>query len=370
MECFTVVSGHPLLITRVFVNWRVFRSPGLQLGNGKRLLLLNPVPALAEWHVLQQMVCTPTDKGILPVSSLYEDKGIQGTQACPAQELGAGLIEACRENLRESGLLDFARDTEPPAEEDGANGPQLEADSEPVRITERTWLDWTDPAPVQEKRNAIQVHLIILQVACTLQFLLYMAALPFFFVIYYPSELGMLCYAGCIYALGAAIAATFARAWRKIVPDGAGAVGKVAIMLVYPPAAMRAIQKLSPILHDNRHESAVVLALTGKGKNGYAYIAHVFACLKHRLFARSMDAEYVEALRTANDRLSHAILSHWSLEIAPVLHSAENAEKEARCFCPLCGISLTTMPDFCPHCLEVRLQEIPSTKKNSCGNSA
>lgn len=208
------------------------------------------------------------------------------------------------------------------------------------------------------------MHLVILQIVCTLQFLLYMAALPFFFVIYYPSESGMLCYAGCIYALGAVITVTFARAWKKIIPNGSGSAGKVATMLIYPPAAMRAIQKLSPILHCRCHESAVALALIGREKDGCAYIAYVLACLEHRLFTRSLEKENAEALKKANDMLVAAILNHWSLETAPVLYSPEHVEKEARCFCPVCGISLTTMPELCPHCLEVRLQAIRHDSKS------
>lgn len=364
MECFTVAPGHPLLITRIFLHWRVFRSPGLQLGNGKRLILLNPFPALAEWHLVQQAVCTPTDKGVLACASLHEGKRIISS----AQEIEADELAACHDNLRESGLLDFVVANEKQhGEENATSSQQFAGDAKPI-IPEQAWRDWTDPASLLEKRNAIRVHLIILQIACTLQFLLFMAALPFFFVIYYPSELGMLCYAASIYALGAVIAATFARAWRKIIPSGAGAAGKIATMLLYPPASMRAIQKLSPILHGNRHESAIALALMGK-KDGYAYITHVLACLKYRLFARSLTKENSEALERANDNLARAITHHWSLETAPLLHSSEHVEKEARCFCPVCGISLATTPEFCPHCLEVRLQKV-SSRQTSESNTA
>ena len=349
-ESLVLVEGSPVLVTRVFWRWRVFRVPGVRFSKGKRLLFLNPLPWLAEWHTAPRVDVTFSDAGVLPVSSLYGDMLERGASVPGAGEIfeprrnAAGHIIAAVPSAEERSRLDAL------CKESGLEGAWGEAG-----FTEDALARWADPAPLQAKRRRIRVHLVLLQLLCTAQLLCVLIGMPVVLLADLPYLYLFVCIAA-MYAVGACVVLVFLLAWRRLMPGRLSGIGKALWMCLYPPAAIRAIQTLSPAMRVSLHESAVVLALAGKGgAQAYkSYLADVLTRLLRRTFSRSLAPEAVSALERANHKLSIAIVYHWKPSRPPALFTPETAEHGAVCYCPLCGVSLAVPTEYCPQCLEIR----------------
>lgn len=349
-ECVITVEGHPALVTRLFLRWRVFRSPGISLGTKKRLLFLNPAPWLAEWHVVPQLFFTPTGEGLVPASSLLDV--VQGQE----QHIRTGREHLFALSRDAEGRLQAAdpKGEEKAEVEKKLRGCGLEGADAVTGFSRSSLLPWLDPMPFWAKRRRVRVHLVLLQVLCTAQLCtglalapLLLAELPLLHVII-GSGVAM-------YVLGLLVACVFLLAWRRLRPDDTYGVVKAIWMLLYPPASIRAIQTLSPAMRTACHESTLMLTLTGKKRGGTEYLRHALACLACRDYSLSLAPAASEALRAANSELAEAMKQHWNPGPLQPLIDPQQLEKGATCYCPMCGVSMAVSTEYCPNCREVRM---------------
>ena len=75
----------------------------------------------------------------------------------------------------------------------------------------------------------------------------------------------------------------------------------------------------------------------------------VAVCTLRSFWDRHPDAE--QPLKAWHDEARHA---NWKTPPPPPLHNPANLEKEATCYCPVCGIGMAAAMERCPHCLEVK----------------
>ena len=410
------MDGHPALVTRIFLRWRVFRSPGVSLGRKKRLIFLHPAPWLAEWHIVPQLFFTPTAKGIVPAASLQDvipgqdSRVTENAAPFALRRDGAGRLEAIIPDAAEQAAVEKilqgcglenvnpgcgnARSGLKSADaylgNAGAGPEGASACAEPFSQAPAVWLEaglspevlasWLAPGPFLEKRGRVRTHLAVLQILCTTQLCaglamapLLLADLPLLYVI-----IGC---AASLYGLGLLIAGTFIHAWQRLLPGDNHGLFKAFWMLLYPPASIRAIQTLSPAMRVPCHESAFMLALEEKQGSGVEYLRHVLACLAWRDYSRSLSPAASRALREANGVLAKAMKQQWGFGELPVpsgqtarpglcnqvaqsapaaLIDPAQLEKGSVCYCPMCGVSMAVPVEYCPQCREIRMLPVDS----------
>lgn len=316
MECLVVVDGRPVLFMRLARGWRVFRSPGISLTREKRLLLMNPLPWLADWHTAPQDELTLTRMGVVSANSL------------------AGMT-------------------------DGAQRPVLLADDDQQALLARQaaaergdLAAWTDPGPVTAALHQARWPLALLKGLCAGQFLTVFLGAPWL-VMAFPLSHVLLPFLALVYGFSACIASCWARIWLKTRHGSKFGMLRVLWLLIYPLAAMRAVQSITQGLVPARHETALARALLGTGRSGRVYICHALVRLRHCTWPCSLGPEAGAALAAANEELAMAIKAHWALG-ENACHPPCGGHAGAVCVCPVCATAMAVHEEYCPHCPEVR----------------
>ena len=367
MECCALIPERSTLFTRAFSRWRIDRLPGCAFAGGKRLVLLPPPPFAGEWHAAPLPDATLTDLGIVTVSSLREYP--QGLSKPGLLKFDDPAAEPYLQAFADAGYVFPGRRTVLPFDKN--TGKKDKADSSPAPAPELA--RWVDSGPARERLGRLRSGFTLLKILCTMQFLWAFAGAPL--LLRYFSLEGMLWpYLFVLYWLGGTIAASFARIHRRVHGQRWKALGKALWLFVYPLSAMRAVQIVCNNALPACHESAVAEALLNRRAAGPEkspgpnteneqpdsadaathYLADITAKLRHRLFFQSLTAEASLALAKANERLLQAIYANWKTPPPPPLHNPANLEKEATCYCPVCGIGMAAAMERCPHCLEVK----------------
>lgn len=385
MECFLLTPEHSVLFTRVFMRWRLNRFPGCAFMGGKRLSLANPLPWAGEWHVAPLPGATITDRGILTVNSLCDYP----------QGLSLPRLLSFDSPEGKNWLQTFAAAGYPassPADVSStASGSGLAV--------------WTDSGPARDRFRQLHGGVFVLKALCTLQFLWAFAGAPVL-LRYFSIHTMVLPYLFVLFWLGGGIAAGFAFTHRRLHGHSWKAFGKALWLFCYPLAAMRAVQIVCAGVAPPCHESAVAEALMNRAKSdkgvrlktappgqfhergqdgeksqgdaigrhdeqdrydehsrpgesgrhdqGRVYLTEITAKLRYRVFSRSLSTEDSLALGRANERLLQAIYANWGVDSVSLLHGERREEQGELCHCPVCGIGLATVMEYCPHCLEVK----------------
>ena len=370
MECCALIPECSTLFTRVFSRWRINRLPGCAFAGGKRLVLLPPLPFAGEWHLAPLPDATVTDIGVVTVNSLREYP--QGLFNPGLLKFDDPVAEPYLQAFAAAGYTIPGKRTVLPF--DINSGKKGRADSSPAPAPELA--HWVDSGPARERLGRLRSGLALLKILCTMQFLWAFAGAPLL-LRYFSLEGMVLPYLFVLYWLGGTIAASFAYVHRRVYGQRWKTLGKALWLFVYPLAAMRAVQIVCNNALPPCHESAVAEVLMHRraakadksaeshAQNGQSdltdaathYLADITAKLRHRLFFQSLTAEASLALGKANERLLQAIYANWKTSTPPSLHDPANLEKEATCYCPVCGIGMAADIDRCPHCLEVKTRK-------------
>ena len=362
MECCLLPPEHSVLFTRAFSRWRVNRSPGCSFAGGKRLVLANPLPWAGEWHAAPSPDATFTEQGVITLNSLHDyPQGIAKPRTLkPDDPSSAPYLRA----FAAAGYPVGDKQVVLPFDQDAGKKSKKKNPS----AVDPGLAHWTNSGPAREHLARVRSGLLFVKILCTLQFFWAFAGAPLLLA-YFSLERMVLPYLFVLFWLSGTIAVSFARIHRRVHGQGWKAFGKALWLFVYPLAAMRAAQNICNGALPPCHESAVAEAMMirksagtsqGKdfsGKNGaaMAYLADITVKLRHRLFCRSLTAADSLALARANERLLQAVYANWGVEAVPPLHDPAAMEKEATCYCPVCGIGMAAAMEHCPHCLEVKI---------------
>ena len=314
MECVVLVEGQPVLFTRLCLHWRVFRFPGISMGKGRRLLLLNPLPWLADWHIAPQDVYTLTDKGVVTVNSLSVLPEVEKPVLMDSGDPRAAAFMQC--------LAGRGNDTA-----------------------------WTDPAPARVSLTRVRTLLVLLKLFCAAQFILVFLGAPFLVAVFSIPRMA-LPFLALVYAFSFCIALCWLWGRHRAGRSGGVRLLKAAWMVVYPLAAMRAVQSLCQGLIPPCHESALALALMKESREGRQYLSQILTRLQNLIWSRSLSPEASLALFRANASLAEAICVHWQCDRLETLFPTP--DPAAACQCPVCGVAMRTVETFCPFCPEVR----------------
>ena len=359
MECCVLVPENSVLFTRTFSRWRVNRSPGCSFPGGRRLVLINPLPWAAEWHIAPSPDATFTEQGVITLNSLHDyPQGISRPRLIRA---GEPEIRPYIQAFADAGYSVGHKRVVVPFDPKGGG----ESKRECAEAVDPGLVQWTNPAPARARLAQLRGGLLLLKILCAMNFLWGFAGAPLLLA-YFSVEGMFLPYLFILFWLGGTSAVRFAFTHRKVHRQRGKALLKALWLFVYPLASMRALQAASAGVMPPCHESAVAEALMckpGTGTNGREivpadegtrYLADITAKLRHRLFYRSLTAEASMALGKANERLLQAIYVNWGVAAAPLLHDPEGLEQGTVCYCPVCGIGLAAVMESCPHCLEVK----------------
>lgn len=361
MECCVPLPEHSVLFTRFFSRWRVNRFPGCAFVSGKRLALMNPLPWAGEWHVAPSPDATVTDQGVITLNSLHDYP--QGIGKPRVLKLDDPASEPFLQAFAAAGYLVGEKPVVLPFDREAGG----KAGRKKPPAVDPGLARWTDSGPVREALVRFRSGLFLVKILCTMLFLWAFAGAPLLLQ-YFSLEHMLPPYLFVLFWLSGTIAASFARIYRRAHGRSWKAFGRALWLFVYPLAAMRAAQSLCGRALPPRHESAVAEALmsrknpqksggrnrSGKNDAAAAYLADITVKLRHRLFCRSLSAGDSLALAKANERLLQAVYANWGVDQVPPLHDGGSLEKEAACYCPVCGISMAVTMEYCPHCLEVK----------------
>ena len=361
MECCVLIPKHAVLFTRVFLRWRVNRLPGCAFIGGKRLTLLPPLPWAGEWHIAPSPDATVTSLGIITLNSLHEyPLGISRPRLLKTDDSESKLwLQA----FADAGYhVGGKRVVLPFDKEAGGKGKTESSTAVDVELAR-----WVDSGPARSRLGQLRGSLMFLKLLCTMQFLWAFAGAPLL-LRYFSLEGMLLPYLFILFWLGGTIAASFAFTYRRLHGRRWKSFGKALWLFIYPLAAMRAVQLACNGALPPCHESAAAEALMRRKPGGakarpslrqqdagMRYLADITAKLRHRLFFRSLKPETSQALGKANERLLRAIYANWGVTSVPPLYDPAHLEKEATCYCPVCGIGLAADMESCPHCLEVKI---------------
>ncbi len=375
MECCVLIPEHAVLFTRVFSRWRVNRTPGCAFTGGKRLVLLPPLPWAGEWHIAPSPNATVTGLGIITVNSLHDYP--QGVSKPNVIQLDAPESEPWLQAFADAGYPVSGKRVVLPFDKNAGKKSKSDAAAVDAGLAQ-----WVDSGPARSRLRLLRGSLFFLKLLCAMQFLWAFAGAPLL-LRYFSLEGMVLPYLFILYWLGGTIAASFAFTYRRLHGQRWKALGKALWMFVYPLASMRAVQTACAGALPPCHESAAAEALmrrkpgaakevrnpklkagadsgrelSGQKDAGGRYLADITAKLRYRLFFSSLTAEASLALSKANERLLQAVYANWGVTTISPLHDPRFLEKEATCYCPVCGIGLAAAMDRCPHCLEVKILE-------------